>query len=257
MNSTSLTVADQFEPFAPLYDSFTAASDYEAFTRGIEALIGPPGALLDVACGTGNSFLPFLRRGFTVTGCDLSPAMLALARSKAPEVPLVEADMRELPKLGAFDLVTCIDEPLNYLLSEADVTSAFESMARNLAPGGRLVFDLNSLATYRTTFANTAEHETDGKRFRWTGLGSGDSEPGCIAEAVIEVQPLGGAPMERLVAHRQRHLPAERVPGLLAAAGLECRGIWGLCADGSIDPDLDELVQLKFVCLAQHASEGR
>jgi SAM-dependent methyltransferase len=257
MNPSSLTIAEQFEPFASLYDSFTAASDYEAFTRGIEALIGPPGTLLDVACGTGNSFLPFLRRGFAVTGCDLSPAMLAVARRKAPEVPLVEADMRELPKLGAFDLVTCIDEPLNYLLSDADVTSAFESMARNLAPGGRLAFDMNSLATYRTTFAERAEHETRGKRFRWTGSASPDVEPGCTAEAVIEVQRVGGAPMERLVVQRQRHHPAERVPALLAAAGLECRGTWGLRADGSIDPDFDELVHLKFVCLAEHEKRRR
>ena len=33
--------------------------------------------LLDLACGTGNSFVPFMGRGFRVTGCDASPAMLA------------------------------------------------------------------------------------------------------------------------------------------------------------------------------------
>ena len=39
--------------------------------------------LLDVACGTGRSFLPMLERGYDVTACDISPAMAARAREKS------------------------------------------------------------------------------------------------------------------------------------------------------------------------------
>jgi SAM-dependent methyltransferase len=71
--------------------------------------------VLDVACGTGKSFRPLLRRGYEVTGCDISPPMLEQAPAGAPGVRLVPADMRALPDLGAFDLVTCLDDALNYL----------------------------------------------------------------------------------------------------------------------------------------------
>ena len=72
-------------------------------------------ALLDLACGTGNSFLPFERRGFRVTGCDGSAAMLAEAACKAPDVALVHADLRSLGVLGRFDLVTSFDDSLHYM----------------------------------------------------------------------------------------------------------------------------------------------
>src|SRR5918999_1163154 len=99
-----------YEGLAPFYDELTAAYDYESWLDGLEALALEHGLagrrLLDVACGTGKSFLPMLRRGYEVTACDLSPAMVALAREKAPpgEADLLVADMRELPRLGEFDL---------------------------------------------------------------------------------------------------------------------------------------------------------
>ena len=56
----------EYEGFAPFYDSFTAASDYEAWTEHVLDLarrLGLSGdRQLDLACGTGKSFLPFLER---------------------------------------------------------------------------------------------------------------------------------------------------------------------------------------------------
>ena len=89
-----------YDAFAPFYDAFTAASDYD--TIGAEVLrvgtgFGLTGnTLLDLACGTGNSFEPFLRRGYRVTGCDASPGMLAEAAIKWPEARLARCDLREL-----------------------------------------------------------------------------------------------------------------------------------------------------------------
>ena len=58
------------------------------FAPGAEYLIElaaprPGERVLDVACGTGKSFMPFLARGWDVTACDLSPAMLARAATVA------------------------------------------------------------------------------------------------------------------------------------------------------------------------------
>src|ERR671925_551448 len=91
-----------YDAFAPFYDDFTAHHDYEAWTATLEALArrrGLEGArLLDVACGTGKSFLPFLARGYTVTACDVSPAMVEIARGRAGgRARLLEADVPEAP----------------------------------------------------------------------------------------------------------------------------------------------------------------
>src|SRR4249919_4181068 len=78
---------DTYQAMAPVYDDFTAHHDYEGWLTDLLKALERRGLtgrrLLDVACGTGKSFLPMLPRGWQVTGCDLSPAMLALAEEKA------------------------------------------------------------------------------------------------------------------------------------------------------------------------------
>jgi SAM-dependent methyltransferase len=251
-----------YETFAPFYDAFTAESDYETWTDQVLALAARHGlrgrTLLDLACGTGNSFLPFVERGFTVTACDASPAMLRVAAAKAPEAELVQCDIRELPALGSFDLVSSFDDSLNYLPGEADLAAAFAGMARNARAGGVVAFDLNSLLAYRTTFATDRVSERDGVVFAWRGLGSADAGPGCSAEAQIEVFVRGGDDSyERVVTtHRQRHFPRDRVLALLAAAGLECVAVRGVLADASLDQDADESRHLKVLYMARRAEGG-
>src|SRR3954453_11861920 len=118
-----------YERMAPYYDLFTASYDYERWLPKLGALALDPGLegnrLLDVACGTGKSFAPLLARGYEVVACDLSPAMVAEARRRAGGgAEGLVADMRDLPVLGSFDLVTCLDDSLNYLLSESELAAA-------------------------------------------------------------------------------------------------------------------------------------
>src|ERR1700733_11682007 len=99
-----------YEAVAPVYDDFTAHHDYRLWVGNLLELAGAAGLsgdiALDVACGTGKSFLPLLERGWKVTACDISPAMVELARTKVGDrVRLEVADMRELPVYGSFDLV--------------------------------------------------------------------------------------------------------------------------------------------------------
>jgi SAM-dependent methyltransferase len=258
----TLTSPGGYETFAPHYDAFTAGSDYELWTTHVLELARGYGLsgrrVLDVACGTGKSLVPFLERGFDVTATDVSPAMLAEAARKAPGVPLVEADVRALPPLGDFDLVTCFDDSLNHLLEEDDLEAALGSLAANLGPGGLLLFDLNGLLTYRTTFAADGVSEVDGTIFLWRGQSSADARPGCRAIARIDVlAPVGDDLYRRSsVAFEQRHFPTHRVTALMARAGLECLGVHGVLADGSHVPEADETTQLKVMYAARLAKGG-
>jgi SAM-dependent methyltransferase len=251
-----------YDAFAPFYDAFTAASDYDAFADGVLHVAGALGLtgnrLLDLACGTGNSFEPFLRRGFRVTACDASPGMLGEAAAKWPEARLVRCDIRALPVLGSFDLVTCFDDSLNYLSGDDELEAAFAGMARNLSAGGLAAFDLNSLGAYRTTFAADSVSEDDGVLFAWRGLGAADAEPGCVAEAQIDIfHTRGDGAWDRVVTrHRQRHFERERVVELLACAGLECLAVHGVREDASLDDTADEERHLKVLYTARGAEGG-
>jgi SAM-dependent methyltransferase len=262
MSTSSVSAGDVYASFAPFYDAFTAASDYELWTEHVLALAGRygwrGGAVLDVACGTGNSSLPFSRRGLRVTGSDISAAMLAEAARKAPDIPLIEADMRALPRIGAFELVVCFDDSLNHLLDESEVEAALASMAANLAAGGLLLFDVNSLLTYRTTFASDTVSGDDDLLFLWRGDSTSTASAGCLATAQIEVfRRRADQLYERTSSvHRQRHYPPARVTSLLRSAGLECLGVHGVRDDGSHVAEVDETQQLKAMYVARLAKGG-
>jgi SAM-dependent methyltransferase len=251
-----------YDTFAPFYDAFTAASDYETWAREALAAATRHGlagdSLLDLACGTGKSFLPFLRRGFAVTGCDASSAMLAEAAIKAPEVELVRRDIRELPSLGSFDLVTCFDDSLNYMLDPGGLAASFRGIAANLAPGGVALFDLNTLRAYRTTFERDSVSERDGTVFAWRGESSPDFSPGEAATARIDIFAARGDGLyERTVTrHEQRHFPRGEVEGLLRDAGLRCVAVYGALDDGPLVEPADESAHLKVLYIARHAEGG-
>jgi ubiquinone/menaquinone biosynthesis C-methylase UbiE len=98
-----------------------ALGDYERVARDLVAPFGPelvaacgigPGQrVLDVACGTGNVALEAAAAGAEVTGCDLTPELLAAALRKARDrcltVRWLPADAEALPFADAeFDVVT-------------------------------------------------------------------------------------------------------------------------------------------------------
>src|SRR3954465_10324868 len=112
-----MTPAEEaYQRLAPFYDELTREHDYDGWTRHLEEralALGLRGRrLFDAACGTGKSFLPFVERGYTVTGCDISAEMVALASAKSPRARLFVADLRTLERVGSFDLITCLDDSL-------------------------------------------------------------------------------------------------------------------------------------------------
>jgi SAM-dependent methyltransferase len=240
-----------------VYDDLTVDHDYDAWTRTLEELAGDHGLrgrrLLDLACGTGKSFMPFALRGFSVTACDISPGMLERAAEKAPVgVRLLHADMRLLPDLGRFDLITCLDDAVNYLADEGELTSAFRSVARSLAPGGVFLFDVNTLAIYRSLFATDNCSELDGCFFALRGEAAPTLPSGSLAPLTIEAfrrEPDGS--WLRLTSHHdQRHHAHDVVRRALNAAGLDCTAVHGLTPDGVVHAEVDELQHTKRVYVA-------
>lgn len=253
-DSTKADARQAYDAFASSYDEFNHGYMYGRWTGRLLAKAEDAGLegnrLLDVGCGTGLSLISLLDRGWQVTGCDISPQMLEKARAKVGDrASLLVADMRDLPVLGEFDLIWSVNDAVNYILNPEDLEATMAGMRRNLAPGGIVVFDVNTLTTYRTFFS--AEHvvERGGKRFVWTGqVSAAEVVPGSIYEARFD-----GEGVEAHV-HRQRHFAEAEVLAALDSAGLRCVEVAGEL-DGDLDRGVDEDVHTKAVYVCAAASD--
>jgi SAM-dependent methyltransferase len=245
-----LSARTAYDAFASAYDVFNKAYQYESWTGKLLAEAQSAGLdgnrLLDVGCGTGLSFVALLDRGFTVTACDISPGMLEIARQRVGDrAELLVGDMRELPDLGEFDLVWAVNDAANYVLSDEELRDSLRSMARNLAPDGVVLFDLNTLLTFKTFFCETQEREVDGQRFLWRGEMEADKiGPGATAEAHFQAE---GLDIDHV--HRQHHFPELDVLAAIEEAGLRSRAVLGEL-EGVLTPGLDESVHTKAVYIA-------
>lgn len=248
-----------YEPLAPLYDRYTAVDDYARWSELLDTLLrqwGVPGRrLLDIACGTGKSSDAFATRGYMVTACDLSAAMLSVACAKDREtsIDFFTADMRHLPQdLPTFDVAVCMDDAINHLLSERDLLAAFTQVERILHAGGLYVFDVNTLATYRGWYAETHILEDDTTVFLWQGRARPDHPPGGLARADLTAfRATSHSAWHRLDApHVQRHHSPALLHQLLVKAGLRPLATYGLYQSGRLTPRLDETKQTKAILLA-------
>jgi SAM-dependent methyltransferase len=254
--------ARAYAVLAPAYDLLTADYAYGPWLGALERLALRHGLsgrrLLDVGCGTGKSFMPLLERGFEVTACDISPEMVAEARHKAGgRAELLVADMRRLPVLGEFDLITCLDDAINHLLGPDELADAFDCLRANLAPSGLLVFDVNTLAAYREI--PDVVVEDDERLICWRGGLAELAAPGEEADVVIDVFTHEGNGLWRrsLSRQRHRHHPLEEIREVAQEAGLEVAAVVGQRPGAVLDDELDERVHGKAVFVMRREGSSR
>ena len=132
-----------YDVLARHYDAVTGDSSTES--EFIDSLIkgarDQAVSLLEIACGTGG-IITALAGVYQVSGLDISPGMLAIAREKLPEgTPLHLADMSSFKLDVKFDVIICVYHGINHLLNFSAWESFFDCAYRHLNDGGVLVFD--------------------------------------------------------------------------------------------------------------------
>ena len=220
-----------YDALAPAYDAFTAGYRHDLWLGEIERIAEAHGLrgkrVLDLACGTGKSFLPLLERGYAVSACDLSPEMARRASRKAPAARVFVADIRHSPGLGAFDLVTCLDDALNCMLERDDLASTLAGIATHLAPHGLAIWDVNTLAMLRSTFSSDWVADRGEWFLAWQGEGSPRRARRRRRGAGRRLPPPRHQWSRTSSRHRQRHWPADEVSAIARQAGLEIVEVLG------------------------------
>ena len=221
---------------APNYDElcFTQNTDQELEFM-IDILNLSPGAsILDLGCGTGRHAVGLARKGFSVTGIDLSSGMLTQARDKARaanvEIELIHADASTFSLDKQFDVVICICEGSFGLLGSGDDANEqplaiLRNVSRSLKPGGKTLFTLLS------AFKMIRERSQD-------DVEQGKFDPLTMSTST-EYSPGEGIPPIRL---RERAFTPTELTLLFQFAGLSVLNIWGGTAGnwGKRAIDLDE-----------------
>ncbi len=139
---------------AALYDyEYRRRRNDLAFYRDLAArLVRPPGAILDLACGTGRVTTALVRAGFAVVGLDLSLPMLQRARARCGQLGraareramFVRADIRDFALGRQFPLVLMAFNSFEHLYTRVEVAACLERVRACLADGGRFAFDVQN-----------------------------------------------------------------------------------------------------------------
>lgn len=233
-----------YDLLAPYYDVVTGDFASEAgFVRDIiRHRHSRAATLLDVACGTG-SITARLAGDYQVSGLDLSPGMLAVARTKLPGTPLYLADMTRFKLDARFDAIICAYQGVNHLLDFPAWESFFDCVYDHLNDGGVFVFDIATLSYLMTMASIPRIVESFDDNYLLTRVSTTDEQIFSWHNEVFELQPDGGY---RLLSQslETRSFPVDRI-----RAALRLRFVSIETIDGSGQPaEEDGAESIWFVC---------
>lgn len=226
-----------YEALAGVYDELTDDVRYERRTDYIEKLFRkskiPVHTVLDLACGTGTMTAILTERGYEMIAVDGSPDMLAAAREKAadltgePPVFLCQP-MPKLDLYGTVDAAICCLDSINYLTSPKDVQKTFQRLHLFIAPGGLLVFDINSVEKLRGLDGQVFLDETEDVYCVWR---TEFEKRGRICTYWMDIfTRQGDDTWERdFEEHRQRAYEVEELTAWLTEAGFTNIRTYGDC----------------------------
>ncbi|MGH9400284.1 MAG: methyltransferase domain-containing protein [Thermoanaerobaculia bacterium] len=142
-------------------------SDADFFEKSLS--LSPGARVLDAPCGAGRFSLELARRGYRMTGVDISPEFLAAARAQAAaegqSVLWRESDMRDLPWPGEFDAAFCAGNSFGFF-DDAGNAEFLAAVARAVKPGARFLLDWGWVAeSILANFHAAWDIEAGGVRF--------------------------------------------------------------------------------------------
>ena len=208
-------------------------SSYEQRADYLEKLFRrsavPVHTVLDLACGTGTMTWLLTGRGYEMIGVDGSEEMLAVAMEKYGTVggipPIfLHQSMPRLDLYGTVDAAICCLDSLNYLTRPADVQRTLRRLRLFIAPGGLLIFDVNTPEKFRALDGQVFLDETEDAYCVWR---TEYSRRICTYYMDLFRRRADGTWDRSLEIHRERCHTVEELSAWLTEAGFGKIRIYG------------------------------
>jgi len=246
-----------FDRFARFYDE-----DYRAYTDDVEAIVAlaaeADGPVLELGCGTGRLLLPLAAAGCTVTGVDLSPALLDVARAKLAQsrhgrrVTLAEGDLTDFTlERRDFAFAFCTSNTLMHLADPDAQQAGLVNAQRHLRPGGLLLVDVFHPDIARLMEVDGVTELAD----RWTRPDGTEVLKWSVRSLDLAAQlqetlfiyeeiAADGAVRRTLCPFTLRFLWRHEAELMLSAAGFTVEAVWGDFEGTPYDNGSDHLILL-------------
>ena len=215
---------NDFACIADVYDELVSWAPYEKWVGALEKRLRRRGMkkgdlLLDAACGTGLSLMPWLRRGYQIVGADACRPMLERAQARVQAggytAELMLQDLTALDVGRPVRVALCMHSGLDYILDEAKLAQAFRSLRGCLEEGGLLAFDkcLDTPDFYRDEYSDTRSISCGTAEFhyRW------DRRRRLLEQSCV----VTGNGRRTEVLYHLKAIAPEQLDGMLAEAGFQ------------------------------------
>lgn len=152
-----------YSEWASVYDRLTLNVPYHDIVAYLlehfRRIHHTPGNMLDLACGTGNVMLEFLKKGYDIYGADGSIEMLTQAKDKCVQTGfaqtlLIQQKMENLSVYEPLDTVVCCLDSINHITDIDKIEAAFHSIYQCLRDDGCFVFDMNTIHKHENVLGN-------------------------------------------------------------------------------------------------------
>ena len=233
-------MTDNYSALSAVYDALNAEIDYGAWAAYLDRKIKahsdiPVTLVLDLCCGTGQMTMALDALGYDMTGVDLSPEMLQIAKGKAEAKGRAEnilflcQDMCDFELYGTVQaVVSCLDS-LNHVDGKEDLEQVFSLVHTYLEPGGVFCFDLNSPYKFKHIYGTNAYIlEDEGILCGWQNFYDPESRI-CEFCTSVFTENADGSYTRRDDFEREYCVTRREVERLLKKCGFEL-----ICVDGGI-----------------------
>ena len=216
---------DAYKNLAASYDRLTNDVDYEATVAFYEEILRregvTPRTVVDLACGTGSVTEILARKGYRVTGVDMSEEMLTEAAMKTMDMeqpPMYSCQLLQNLRLPrGVDMAVCALDSLDYILDPEDCKEAIRRAYKALNPGGIFIFDVNTPEKLRAMDDQIFLDEDDEVYCVWRG--EFDEETNICSYGMDLFQREGNMWRRSFEEHREYAYSQEQLTGFLKDAG--------------------------------------
>lgn len=194
--------------------------------------------VLDLCCGAGRHSEILCRRGFEVSGVDLSEDLILMASKRTGRARLARADMRRVPFAGGFDAVLSFFTSFGYFEKDGENAAVLDEVSRLLRPGGKFLLDYLNPAHVIKSLEPEGERKCGGLVFKERRRI--DENRGRV-EKTITLEKNG---VVKRFEESVRLFSPDEIRGMMVAAGLKVLAVYGDFDSSEFNDDSPRMIVL-------------